>query len=112
MRKLLDRYKNWRARRQQLSLARWEQIRAKGQTRFVLHQALTWAVFMSAFHDVFKQIFEGGGNVSDFWFHLISYSLTGLFVGYFAWSSQEVKYKNALLNRHLQTPFDDRIKPR
>ena len=112
MRNLLDRYKAWCVRREQLSLARWEQVRAKGQTRFVLHQVLTFAVLMTAFRDVYEQIFEGGGQVSDLWFHVISYSLTGLFAGYFGWSSREGKYNNALLNRRLQTPFDDRIKPR
>jgi len=112
MRKLFDRFKARRVRRQQLWFQRWEHERAKGQTRFVLRQALTWAVMMTSIRDLYDQIFHGSGNTSDLWGHLITYSLFGLFVGYSAWSSQEGNYKNARLNRRLQTPFDDRIKSR
>jgi len=112
MRNLLDRVKAWRVRRQQLSLERWEQQRAKGQTRFVLQHALTLAVLMTSTRDVYEQIFGGGGEISDLRGSFIIYSLTGLFLGYSAWSKQEGIYKSTRLNRRLQTPFDDRIKPR
>ena len=102
----------WHCRRQQRSLERWEQVRAKGKARFVLHQALTFTVFMSAFRDVSDQIVDGGSQVSNFGVHLISYALAGVFIGFFAWWNREGKYRDALLTRRLQTPFDDRISPR
>jgi uncharacterized protein YjaZ len=112
MRKLFDRFKARRVRSQNLRLQRWEQEREKGQTRFVLRQALTWAVLMTSFRDVYEQIFYGGGDRSNLLGYLITYSLVGLFMSYSAWSSQEGAYKNASLNRRLHTPFDDRIKSR
>ena len=112
MPKLLDRFKARRVRRQQLALERWEQQRAKGQTRFVLEQALTWAVLMTAVRDVYGQIFGSGGDIPSLWYYFIIHSLAGLFVGYSSWSKQEGTYKNVRLNRRLQTPFDERIKPR
>ena len=78
----------------------------------MLHQALTWTVFMTALRDVSDQIFEGGGQVSNLRFHLLIYSLTGIFVGLFAWWSREGKYKSALLNRRIQAPFDNPLTPR
>jgi hypothetical protein len=112
MRKLFDRFKARRVRRQKLQLQRWEQEREKGQTRYVLRQALTWAVMMTSIRDVYEQIFYGDSDRSNLWGSLFTYSLVGLFMGYSAWSSQEGTYKNARLNRRLQTPFDDRIKSR
>jgi hypothetical protein len=112
MRKLLDKFKTSRIRRRQLSLERWEEQREKGQRRFVLKQALTWAVMMTSIRDVYEQIFAGDGEPSNLWHYFITYSLVGIFVGYTAWSRQEGEYKSARLNRRLQTRFDERIKPR
>lgn len=109
---LFKRCSDLQYRRKQSSLERWERIRAKGKARFVLHQALTWTVFMTALRDVSDQIFEGGGQVSNLRFHIVIYSLTGIFVGLFAWWSQEGKYKNALLNRRVQAAFDNQLTPR
>ena len=79
----------------------------------MLQQALTWAVIMTSSRDVYEHLFGGDGEkITNLWFYFISYSLVGIFVGYMAWSKQEGIYKNAVLNRRLQTPFDDRIKPR
>jgi len=76
MRKLLDRFKARRVRRQELSLARWEQQRAKGQGRFVLQQALTWAVLMTSTRDVYEQLFEGDSQkMTHLWVYFISHWL-------------------------------------
>ena len=111
MKQLLDRFKAGRVSRQELSLQRWEQQRAKGQGRFVLQQALTFAVMMTSTRDVYEQIFDGGEK-THLGFYFISCSLVGILAGVMGWSKQEATYKNAVLNRRLQTPFDDRIKPR
>jgi len=110
MKKLLDKYQARRARRQDLSLACWEQERLKGKARYVLKQALTWAVLMVAIRDVYEQIFDGGS--SNVLHYFIIYSLGGLFVGYGAWSTREATYRDALRARRLKMPFDERIKPR
>jgi hypothetical protein len=112
MRKLLDRFKARRVRRQELSLQRWEQQRAKGQGRFVLQQALTWAVMMTSSRDVYEHLFDAHGEKITLWFYFIFHSLVGILAGFMGWSRQEAAYKDAVLNRRLQTPFDDRIKPR
>ena len=79
----------------------------------MLQQALTWAVLMTSTRDVYEQIFEGdGAKMTHLGFYFISYSLVGILAGIMGWSRQEGIYKNAVLNRRLQTPFDDRIKPR
>src|SRR5262245_59921880 len=96
---LVKRYHDLRSRRQQRSLERWAQIRAKGKARLVLQQALTWTVVMSVVRDVTDQIVDGSSQVFSLRFHLIAYSLSGVFIGLFAWWSQEGKYKNAMLNR-------------
>ena len=44
MRKWLKRRQAWRVQRQQLSLDRWERVRAKGKTRFIVRTALALGV--------------------------------------------------------------------
>lgn len=112
MRKLFDRFKASHLDKRKLRLQRWELEREKGQTRYVLQRALTWAVLMTAIRDVYEQLFYGSANSSNLWGYLITYSLLGLFMGYSAWSSQEGAYRQARLNRRLQIPFDERIKSR
>jgi len=112
MRELLDTIKARRARRQLAQLESWERQRAKGKTRFVLHQALTFTVFMTVFRDLLALTSDGGSQLSDLRYHLIFYSLIGISLGWFQWWNQESKYKDSLLNRRLKTPLDNRIKPR
>lgn len=101
MRRWLNSIKAWHVQRQQNSLARWEQVRAKGRGRFVLSLALSWAVTMTAFRDVYDHLFSGGGNVSSLRWNLALYFFTGIFIGFVSWSGQEGKYKDALLNRRV-----------
>jgi hypothetical protein len=112
MSNLWKRYNGWRSRRQQLSLERWAQERAKGKRHYVLRQAFFFAVLMTAFRDIHDQFFDDGGRVHGLAFYLIQYAIFGVFVGYCAWWSREGEYKNAQLKRRLQTPLDDRILPR
>lgn len=108
---LVKRYKTWRSRRQQLVLECWAQERAKGRAHYVLRSAFFFVVLMTAFNDVYDHFFGIGGHEFGLGFYLVRYAVTGILVGYFTWVSQEGKYKNAQLNRRLQTPFDDRILP-
>jgi hypothetical protein len=112
MGRLFKQYNAWRSRRQQLSLARWAQERAKGRARYVLRQAFTFAVLMTACRDVINHFYNDGGHVFGDWFYIAQHAVTGLFIGYVTWSDQEGKYKDAQITARLQTPFDNRIKPR
>jgi|SRR5215213_1891258 len=112
MSKLLTTFKGWSSRRQQPSLERWAQERAKGKGRFVLRQAFTFAVFMTAVRDVTNHIRHEDARVTSLWFNIIGYALTGVVIGYVAWWYQEGKYKDAQLNGSLPTSFDNRITPR
>ena len=111
MSNLLKRYNGWRSRRQQLSLERWAQERAKGKSQYVLRQAFSFAVLMTAFRDISDHFFDHGGRVRGVAFYLVQYAILGIFLGCFAWWSREGEYKNAQLKRRLQTPLDDRIRP-
>ena len=91
----------WRFRSQQRSLERWEQVRAKGKGHFVLRQALTFAVMMTAFRDVADNLLDGSAQVSSLRFHIVGYFLTGILVGYMAWGDREGKFKKARLSGHI-----------
>jgi hypothetical protein len=94
-------YNAWRFRRQQLSLERWAETRAKGKARFVLRQAFTFLVLMTAFRDVYYQIFAGV-HVFSLGFDLILFAINGIFIGYAAWDLREDEYKGAQLKSSLQ----------
>jgi hypothetical protein len=93
----------WRIRRQQRSLERWALVRAKGRARYVFHQGLTWAVFMIAVTDVSDQLFESGVELSRLRLRIICYSLSGILMGFIAWSNQEGKYERACRSRRSNT---------
>jgi len=112
MSNLLKRYYGWRSRRQQLSLERWAQERAKGQRQYVLRQAFSFAVLMTAGRDVVDHFFLHSNNEFGVWFNIVQYAVMGTFVGYLAWGYLEDRYKDAQPKRRLQTPLDDRILPR
>lgn len=94
MNKLSKRYNDWRLRREQLALARWAQERAKGKLRVVLHQAFFYTVLMTGVRDAIDQ-FYGGDIRHGLVYYLIVNGITGIFVGYVSWWSQEAKYKKA-----------------
>ena len=102
----------WRFRKQQRSLERWAQVRAKGKARFVFHQAMAWAVLMIVATDFFDHIFEDDLQVSKLRFNIIYYSVSGILLGLVAWSNEEGKYKRACLSRPFQTTYEYRITPR
>lgn len=112
MKRLLKRYEAWRSRRQQLSLERWAQERSRGMWQFLLRQAFSFAVLMTAGRDIVAHFFSDGDDEFSPWFYLVQYTVTGIFLGYMAWGKMEGKYKDARLIRRLQTPLDDRIRPR
>ena len=95
MKSLLNRYNAWRLRRQQLSLARWPQVRAKGRGQFVVCQAFAFTVFLTAFYDVSDQLFHFEKSYS-LWWHIAVNTLVGIFIGYNVWDDQENKYIDAL----------------
>lgn len=107
MSRLLKRYKPWRFRRQQLSLARWAEERRKGRRQIVLRQAFTYVVLMIALRDVVDNIFDGGHAFNVGVSYIIQYVVTGICIGYEVWGKQEGKYKKAQLKSsspctHLQ----------
>ena len=109
--RILQRYSAWNLRQEQRSLENWALERTKGKTRFVLRQAFIFTVILTASRDVVSH-FEGHGDeIWSLWINLAIYAIGGLFVGCWAWSSREGKYKKALLNGSLQQPFDDRLLP-
>jgi len=99
--RLFKTIQTWRFRSRQRSLERWEQVRAKGKRHFVLRQALTLAVMMTAIRDVVDNLLNGGAQVSSLRFHIVGYFLTGILVGYVAWGHREDKFKNARLSGHI-----------
>jgi hypothetical protein len=109
MSNLLTAAKASSARRQQLSLERWPEERAKGKGQFVLRKAFAYTVLMTALHDVVNHILADGQ--ASLWSNTFKYACTGIFMACMWWWDHERKYKNAQLNasRH---PFDNRITPR
>ena len=98
MRGLFTRINGSRTRNQQLSRERWAEVRAKGSARFILRQALSFVVIMTALRDVANQLFFDAHEFS-FGLYIFKYALTGIFIGYIAWGAQEDNYKNKPLNR-------------
>ena len=96
--KWLKRIDAWRSRRFQFTLDRWDQVRVKGRGPFVLRQGLTWMVMMTAGHDVLAHIICSADKVPGIWGYLGQYFVTGIFLGYGEWSSNEDKYRDARLN--------------
>lgn len=94
-------------RRQQRALERWEQQREKGLARFALRQSLIFPVMMTVINDVNGYIFDG--RVSALRIRsMIFYWFIGIIAGFLGWSTQEGKYKKALLNRR-QSYGDNQI---
>jgi len=60
---------------------------------------MTWAVLMIAATDVSDHLFEGGVELSRLRFRIICYSLSGILIGFIAWSNQEGKYERARRSR-------------
>lgn len=73
----------------------------KGKARFVLHQAFTFLVLMTAFRDVYYQIFAGD-HVFSLGFDLIVFAINGIFIGHMAWDLREDEYKGAQRQSSLQ----------
>jgi hypothetical protein len=112
MSNLWKRYNGWRSRRQQLSLERWAQERGKGKGQYVLRQAFSFVVIMSASRDVLDHFFFRPNHEFGLWFYIVVYSFTGIFCGSKGWEKLEAQYQDAQRKRRLQTPLDDRILPR
>ena len=108
---LLQRYTAWDHSREQRLLEHWALERTKGKTRFVLHEAFKFTVFLAAYFDVTGHFSGRSDNMFSFWLYMGLYVAGGLFGGYMEWASREGKYKKALLNGSLQRPFDDRLIP-
>lgn len=104
---MLKRYKDWNLQRQQRLLARWPEIRKKGKERFVLYEAFSLAVFMTAGSDVLTQLFTHDRKFG-LWFYLISNLVTGYFIACGLWKDREGKYQKALLK---SSPPDAYLQP-
>ena len=94
----LQRIKAWRARRrsckEQRSLERWEQIRARGKQWFVFRTALTYGLVFVGATNAVENLFDGPQSISLF--KVIFFGLFGVGMGLSEWSDMESKYKTAL----------------
>jgi len=99
----LRNFQVWRSQRKLLALARWDLIRAKGQTRFVLRQALTYSLIMIPARDFSDYLIDGQMQPwsERFLVNSVSYCIAGLLIGFFSWASMEGRYKNALLDQQI-----------
>ena len=107
----LKKYKAWRSRRRLLALQRWEQIRTKGQARFVIQTALTWGLAVAGMLDVADHIFGYGPDFATFAGRAIYYPVAGIFVGFTSWSGMEAKYKNALIEARVKAAPSGQLPP-
>ena len=99
MRKLLKQFKDWRSEKLNPSAERWEQIRAKGQTRYVIHETLVLVVLATVTSDLLSYLWDGATSLSRVRLTIITYFISGLMGGSARWSNHERKYKKALAER-------------
>ena len=105
MKEWLKRIQTWRSkrqhRRQQRLLERWERVRAKGKTRFVLRTALQFMLLMIVWIGTIE-FFRDGIQLSDFRFWTVGGPIVGIFIGITAWWEKEGKYKSAKLEDDIK----------
>jgi hypothetical protein len=94
MNSALQRIRAWRSLRERRALERWEQLRAKGKTRFVIQSALTYGFVIVGATDAIEHLFDGPQPISLF--KVIFFALFGVGMGLSMWSDMESKYKDAL----------------
>ena len=104
----LKKFQAWRSRRKLRSLERWEQIRAKGQARFVFKTALTYSLTVVGATHAYESFFHGTQDSIPLP-HLILQFFVGLLVASSGWSNREDKYRDALIEAPAQASFG--IKP-
>lgn len=95
MKNSLKKLQDWRARRKLRSLQRWEQIRTKGKTRYVVHSTLTFVLTVVGVLDVTDHIF-GDGQYSISVPYFIFYLVMGIYSAHDGWNTMEGKYQIAL----------------
>ena len=97
----LQKFQGWRARRELLSLERWQQERAKGEARFVFKTALTYSLTVGGITHVYQSLVHGTQapiSVPN----LVVYLLVALLVASSRWSNKEDKYFAALNEARIQ----------
>ncbi len=100
MRSSLQQFQGWRARRELLSLQRWEQERAKGEARFVFKTALTYSLTVGGVTHVYQSLAHGHAPISLP--NLVVYLLVALLAASSRWSIKEDKYFAALNEARIQ----------
>src|SRR5687768_13260669 len=95
MKKWLKRFQAWRAQRQRFSVERWERVRAKGKTRFIVRTALTYGLAVTAAMGILDYVFDDRIQLFRLLARLIFFSLVGIPIAFSAWSNKETNYKNA-----------------
>ena len=100
--KSLKRSQASRAEKQLRSLERWEQIRAKGQARFIIQSALTFSLTMVGVTDVWEHVMGHTEHSITLWM-FVCYLLAGLFGGFRGWNAMEGKYNKALVAARANT---------
>jgi len=104
MRSSLKNFQAWRSRRKLRSLQQWEQIRAKGQTRFVFRTALTYSLTLVGGTHAYESFFYGTQDPISLT-HLILQFFIGFLVASSGWSNREGKYRDALIEARAQGSF-------
>ena len=97
----LQKFQGWRARRELLSLERWQQERAKGEARFVFKTALTYSLTVGGVTHVYQSLVHGTQapiSVPN----LVVYLLVALLAASSRWSIKEDKYFAALNEARIQ----------
>ena len=89
---MLDRYREWKRRREEASGARWAKIRQKGKSYFVSGFALKWGIGMTVNFAVVKYLFGEQFHLANLTIILVMGFLLGLVLGLTNWSSQEREY--------------------
>ena len=108
----LQRVKPVRSRRlkEQRLLQRWEQIRARGKTRFVFETALIWGVTFTGMTDALVHLLTDATH-SITLFMGIGSLFGGILLGWSAWSDMESKYKTARMEARVSAAPSGSLPP-
>ena len=101
MNRSLQTTKTSRALKEQRSLERWAQIRAKGMARFVFSSGLTWGLTMAGTDDILRHILSSTPPEPMSFLMLTLYLLVGIVGGFSGWNYMESTYRNALIESRV-----------
>jgi hypothetical protein len=77
-------------------LKRWEKMRAKGFTLFVIGYALVLGIFLTIFNFLFEYYWDGVWKTDRIVFNLIFNLIIGAVIGWLTYRSSEKAYQKSL----------------